>query len=69
MDDVSYSTNYADSPAGSAEKTEAGIKTAPASCCDEVLRDEIGRNVMTWISAGRPQDHQTEPGSDRKSRF
>ena len=50
--DLSKTAEYANSPEAGAENTKAGFEPSPENCSGEVLRDVIGRNVMTWIGAG-----------------
>lgn len=66
MDGSSSTVDYANSPDAGAENTKVEFESAPPNCPEEVLRDVIGRNVMTWIGAGTVKHCEPESGRDRK---
>ena len=60
------SSDYADSPEVGVTITRAEFEPVPANCSVEVLREVIGRKVMTWVGAGAVQQCEDESEGDHK---
>jgi len=52
MEGSGNSAEFANSPEADAANIRGEFEPAPANCSAEVLREDIGRKVMTWIGAG-----------------
>jgi hypothetical protein len=68
MDGSDNPAEFANAPGAGRARTRAEFEPAPANCSVEVLREDIGRKVMTWIGAGLQHcEDESERDSERAS--